>query len=74
MDMSSQPRSSQSGELTSDDLQEIFDALYSIAPVYINLGLRLNVCRNRIRAIEMKYTNPYDCLREILDCRLPPLA
>ena len=77
MAMSSQPPSSESGELTSDDLQEVFDALYSIAPVYINLGLRFNVSRNRIRAIEMQYTNPYDCLREILDYRLnqlPPLA
>ena len=64
---------SQSGELTSDDLQEVFEALYSIAPVYINLGLILKVHRNRIRAIEMQYTNPYDRLREILDHRLNQL-
>ena len=77
MAMSSQSPSSQSGELTSDDLQEVFEALYSIAPVYINLGLILKVHHNRIRAIEIQYTNPYDRLREILDYRLnqlPPLT
>ena len=77
MAMSSQPQSSQSGQLTSDDLQEVFEALYSISSMYINLGLRLKVHRNRIRAIEMQYTDPYDRLREILDYRLnqlPPLT
>ena len=71
MAMSSQPPS------WLDDLQEVFYALYSIAPVYINLGLRLNVRSNSIRVIEMQYTNPSDCLREILDYRLnqlPPLT
>ena len=77
MDMNSQPQSSQSRQLTSDDLQEVFEALYSVSFKYINLGLGLNVAYNRIRTIAIQYADPNDCLREILDHRLsqlPPLT
>ena len=57
MAMSSQ---SQSGELTSDDLQEVFLALHSIAPYYVLFGMKLNVPLNTI--LEKPYANPYDCL------------
>ena len=75
MAMSSQPLSSQSGQLTSDDLQEVFLALHSIAPYYVPFGMKLNVPLNTI--LEKPYANPYDCLLEILDYRLkqlPPLT
>ena len=77
MDMSSQPQSSQSGELTSDDLQEVFEALYSITPNYVPFGMKLNVDLNTIKVIERQYSTPYDCFLEILDFRLkqvPPLT
>ena len=78
MDMSSQPQLSQSGELTSDDLQEVFEALYSIAPgKVINFGLKLKVSRNVIQSFELRCADIYDILREILHARLnqlPPLT
>ena len=78
MAMSSQPQSSQSGELTSDDFQEVFEALYSIAPgKVINFGLKLKVSRNVIQSFELRCADIYDVLREILHTRLnqlPPLT
>ena len=78
MAMSSQPQLSQSGGLTSDDLQEVFEALYSIAPgKVINFGLKLKVSRNVIQSFELRCADIYDILREILDYRLnqlPPLT
>ena len=77
MAMSSQPQSSQSGHLTSDDLQEVFEALYSITSNYVSFGMKLNVPLSTIRATEKQYANPCDCLIEILDYRLkqlPPLT
>ena len=78
MAMSSQSQSSQSGELTSDDLQEVFEALYSIAPgKVINFGLKLKVSRNVIQSFELRCADIYDILREILHARLnqlPPLT
>ena len=74
MAMSSQPQSSQSGELTSDDLQEVFEALYSIASGnIINFGLKLKVSRNVIQSFELKCADIYDVLREILHTRLNQL-
>ena len=74
MAMSSQPQSFQSGELTSDDLQEVFEALYSIAPgKVINFGLKLKVSRNVIQSFELRWADIYDVLREILHARLNQL-
>ena len=73
MDMSSQPQSSQSGELTSDDLQEVFEALYSITPNYVPFGMKLNVPLSTISGIQMRYATPYDILLKILDYRLKQL-
>ena len=73
MAMSSQPQSSQSGELTSDNLQEVFEALYSITPYYVPFGMKLNVHLNTIKVIEMQYGNPCDRLLHILDYRLNQL-
>ena len=73
MAMSSQPRSSQSGELTSNDLSDVFEALYSITPSYINFGMKINVHLNTIKIIEIQYTNPCDRLLHILDYRLNQL-
>ena len=73
MAMSSQSQSSQSGELTSDDLQEVFEALYSITSNYVPFGMKLNVPLSTIRATEKQYANPCDCLIEILDFRLKQL-
>ena len=73
MAMSSQPQSSQSGELTSDDLQEVFEAVYSIAPNYVPFCVKLNVSLHNIRVLERQYSTPYDCLLEILDFRLKQL-
>ena len=77
MAMSSQPQSSQSGQLTSDDLQEVFEAVYTILPNYVVFGMKLNVPLNFIRVTEKQYANPCDCLLQILDYRLkqlPPLT
>ena len=73
MATSSQPQSSQSGELISDDLEEVFEAVYSIRPYYVNFGMKLKVSRNTIRVLEKQYVNPCDCLLEILDYRLNQL-
>ena len=73
MAMSSQPQSSQSGQLTSDDLQEVFEALYSITPYYVAFGMKLNIHINTIKIIEMQYGNPCDRLLHILDYRLNQL-
>ena len=73
MDMSSQPQSSQSGQLTSDDLQEVFLALHSIAPYYVLFGMKINVHLSTISEIQMRYATPYDCLLKILDYRLKQL-
>ena len=73
MAMSSQPQSSQSGELTSDDLQEVYEAVYSIRPYYVNFGMKLKVSFNTIRGLEKQYANPCDCLLEILNFRLNQL-
>ena len=62
-----------SNELTSDDLQEVFEAVHSIAPNYVFFGMKLNVPLNTIRVIERQYSTPYDCLLEILDFRLKQL-
>ena len=77
MAMSSQPQSPQSGELTSDDLNIVFEALYSIAPNYVFFGMKLNIPHHTIKVLEKQYANCYDCLLEILDYRLkqlPPLT
>ena len=77
MAMSSQSQSSQSGELTSDDLQDVFEALYSITPNYVHFGVKLNVPLSTISGIQMRYATPCDCLLKILDYRLkqlPPLT
>ena len=73
MAMSSQPQSSQSGDLTSEDLQEVFEAVYSITPNYVPFGMKLNVPLHTIRVLERQYSTPYDCLLEILDFRLKQL-
>ena len=73
MAMSSQSQSSQSGELTSDDLPRVFESVYSITPNYVNFGMKLNVPLHTIRIIEMQYANPCDRLLQILDCRLKQL-
>ena len=73
MAMSSQSQSSQSGQLTSDDLQEVFEALYSITPNYVPFGMKINVPLHTIRVLERQYSTPYDCLLEILDFRLKQL-
>ena len=73
MAMSSQPQSPQSGELTSDDLQEVYEAVYSIRPYYVNFGMKLKVSLNTIRVLEKQYANPCDCLLEILNFRLNQL-
>ena len=78
MAMSSQPPSSQSGQLTSDDLQEVFQALHSFSPGnVVNMGLELKVSRNVIQSFELKCADIYYVLREILHARLnqlPPLT
>ena len=77
MAMSNQPQSSQSGELAIDDLQEVFEALYSITPNYVNFGMKLNVPLSTISGIEMQYENSCDRLLQILHYRLkqlPPLT
>ena len=68
-----------SSELTSNDLQEVLDAVYSISPDnVINFGLKLGVTRDQILAFETQYNrNMKHCLREILNERLkqlPPLT
>ena len=73
------PQSSSSCKLTSNDLQQVLNALSSISPhKVINFGLALNVTRNEIAAFEIRYSqNMDDCLREILNLRLrqlPPLT
>ena len=73
MAMSSQPQSSQSGELTSDDLQEVFEALYSITPNYVPFGMKLNIPLSTISGIQMRYATPYDCLLKMLCYRLNQL-
>ena len=73
MAMSSQPLSSQSGQLTCYDLPKVFEILYSITPSYVNFGLKLNVPLNNINIIEMQYGNPCDRLLQILDYRLNQL-
>ena len=76
MAMSGQPPSP-SGALTSDDLHKVFEALYSIAPNYVNFGMKLKVHLNTIKIFEVQYASPYDCLLEVLDYRLkqlPPLT
>ena len=72
-------QSSSSCKLTSNDLQQVLNALSSISPhKVINFGLALNVTRNEIEAFEIRYSqNMDDCLREILNLRLsqlPPLT
>ena len=59
MAMSSQPQSSQSGQLTSDDLQEVFEAIHSIAPNYVPFCVKLNVPLHTIRVLERQYSTPY---------------
>ena len=68
MAMSSQPPSPQPGdlELTSDDLQKMFEAVYSITPNYVNFGMKLNFHLNTIKVIEMQYGNPCDRLLHII--------
>ena len=73
MAMSSQPQSSQSGQLTCYDLPKVFEVLYSITPSYVNFGLKLNVPLNNINIIEMQYGNPCDRLLHILNYRLNQL-
>ena len=68
-----------SSVLTSNDLQEVLDAVYSISPDnVINFGLKLGVTRDQISALETQYNrNMKHCLREILNNRLkqlPPLT
>ena len=68
-----------SSELTSNDLQEVLDAVYSISPDnVVNFGLKLGVTRDQISAFETQYNrNMKHCLREILNNRLkqlPPLT
>ena len=72
-------QSSSSCKLTSNDLQQVLNALSSISPhKVINFGLALNVTRNEIATFEIRYSqNMDDCLREILNLRLsqlPPLT
>ena len=64
-----------SSELTSSDLQEVLDAVYSISPDnVVNFGLKLGVTRDQISAFEMQYNrNMKHCLREILNNRLKQL-
>ena len=64
-----------SSELTSSDLQEVLDAVYSISPDnVINFGLKLGVTRDQISAFETQYNrNMKHCLREILNKRLKQL-
>ena len=52
--MRSQSQSPQSGELTSDDLQKVFEVVHSITPdyMYVNFGMKLNVPLNPIRVLE----------------------
>ena len=72
-------QSSSSCKLTSNDLQQVLNALSFISPhKVINFGLALNVTRNEIEAFEIRYSLKMDdCLREILNLRLsqlPPLT
>ena len=64
-----------SSELTSNDLQEVLDAVYSISPDnVVNFGLKLGVTRDQISAFETQYhRNMKHCLREILNNRLKQL-
>ena len=64
-----------SSELTSNDLQEVLDAVYSISPDnVVNFGLKLGVTRDQILAFETQYNrNMKHCLREILNNRLKQL-
>ena len=64
-----------SSELTSNDLQEVLDAVYSISPDnVVNFGLKLGVTRDQISAFESQYNrNMKHCLREILNNRLKQL-
>ena len=74
MDMNSQVLQA-SSELTSNDLQEVLDAVYSISPDnVVNFGLKLGVTRDQISAFETQYNrNMKHCLREILNNRLKQL-
>ena len=68
-----------SSELTSNDLQEVLDAVYSISSDnVVNFGLKLGVTRDQISSFETQYhRNMKHCLREILNNRLkqlPPLT
>ena len=65
--------------LSSDDLQEVLDAVYHISPhKVINFGLKIGVSRNRSEVFEIKYNGDMEhCLREILnECLklVPPLT
>ena len=64
-----------SSELTSNDLQEVLDAVYSISPDnVVNFGLKLGVTRDQISAFETQCNrNMKHCLREILNYRLKQL-
>ena len=57
-------------ELGEDDLRVVFNALHSVAENYMIFGVEMNLTMNEIKRIQRQFSNPNECLLEVLSVRL----
>ena len=57
-------------ELGEGDLKVVFNALHSVAENYMIFGVEMNLTMNEIKRIQRQFSNPNECLLEVLSVRL----
>ena len=57
-------------ELGEGDLRVVFNALHSVAENYKFLAVEMNLMMNEIKRIQRQFTDPNECLLEVLSVRL----
>ena len=62
--------SSQMNPLGQDDLREILVELSNVSSKWQNIGVLLGVAKHQLENIEIKWSDPKDQLREMIDVRL----